>query len=95
MVFHNTTTFYYTLTDHLGSIDALCDENGSVVERYSYDVCSVKLGFCEQSETKAIVELIPSSEANREGNRSNPTDWSQADTRTTWITTRGFTGHAH
>ncbi len=38
MVFHNTTSFYYTLTDHLGSIDALCDENGSVVERYSYDV---------------------------------------------------------
>ena len=95
MVFHNTTSFYYTLTDHLGSIDALCDENGSVVERYSYDACSVKLSFCEQSETKAIVELIPSSEANREGNRRNPSDWTLADIRTSFITNRGFTGHEH
>lgn len=35
---NGTSQLYYTLTDHLGSIDALCDENGSVVERYSYDV---------------------------------------------------------
>ncbi|MDY0216268.1 MAG: RHS repeat-associated core domain-containing protein [Bacteroidales bacterium] len=65
---NGTSQLYYTLTDHLGSIDALCDENGSVVERYSYDVW---------------------------GNRRNPSDWTLADARIAWITTRGFTGHEH
>ncbi len=65
---NGSSQLYYVLTDHLGSIDALCNTNGDVVERYSYDAW---------------------------GNRRNPTDWSQADIRTTWITTRGFTGHEH
>jgi len=36
----------------------------------------VKLAFRERSETKSTVELIPKSEASREGRRRSADDWS-------------------
>ncbi len=64
----NTETLYYGYYDHLGSLMALANEQGQVVERYAYDPW---------------------------GNRRNPNDWSQPDTRTSWIINRGFTMHEH
>jgi RHS repeat-associated protein len=74
--FHSTITINFAITDHasttlstgLGSIDAICDENGDVVERYSYDAW---------------------------GNRRHQENWFLSDTRTNFITNRGFTGHEH
>jgi RHS repeat-associated protein len=42
----------------------------------------------------SLVELIPSA-LLREGARRNPNNWTQADTRTSLITHRGYTGHEH
>ena len=58
----------YVYTDYLGSITALTNESGTVIERYAYDPW---------------------------GKRRNPNHWSQADTRTSWILNRGYTGHEH
>lgn len=60
--------FYYAHTDYLGSIIALSDNAGDIVEEYAYDAW---------------------------GNRRDPNDWSQPDTRTSFICDRGFTGHEH
>jgi RHS repeat-associated protein len=54
-------------TDYLGSIMALSNTSGAVVEKYAYDAF---------------------------GNRRNPTNWSQPDTRTELKLDRGYTGHA-
>ncbi|MCL1942160.1 MAG: hypothetical protein FWF54_01225, partial [Candidatus Azobacteroides sp.] len=59
-------TLYYGYYDHLGSLIALVNEQGQVVERYAYDPW---------------------------GTRRNPMNWTQPDTRTSWIVNRGFTGH--
>ncbi|MGD9992549.1 MAG: RHS repeat domain-containing protein [Salinivirgaceae bacterium] len=59
---------YYIHTDYLGSIMALTNTNGTVVEKYSYDAF---------------------------GNRRNPLNWSQPDTRTNLMLDRGYTGHEH
>jgi RHS repeat-associated protein len=67
-VTNGTPELYFILTDHLGSIEALTDENGDVVERYSYDAW---------------------------GNRRHQENWFLSDTRTNFITNRGFTGHEH
>ena len=64
----DTETLYYGYYDHLGSLIALVNEQGKVVERYSFDPW---------------------------GNRRNPTDWTQPDSRTSWIVNRGFTMHEH
>jgi len=61
-------TLYYGYTDNQGSLVALTDANGNVVEKYAYDPW---------------------------GARRNPTDWTQKDSRTSWITNRGYTGHEH
>ena len=61
-------TLYYGYTDNQGSLIALTDANGNVVEKYAYDPW---------------------------GARRNPTDWTQKDNRTSWITNRGYTGHEH
>jgi len=58
----------YTYTDNLGSLIALTDESGNIVERYAFDPW---------------------------GTRRNPDQWEQKDTRTKWITNRGYTGHEH
>jgi RHS repeat-associated protein len=34
-----TPQMYYILKDHLGSITALVDDNGNIVQEYSYDAC--------------------------------------------------------
>lgn len=59
---------YYAYADYQGSLTALTDEAGNVVERYANDPW---------------------------GARRNPQDWTQKDTRTTWIVNRGYTGHEH
>ena len=64
----DTETLYYGYYDYLGSLVALANEQGQVVERYSYDPW---------------------------GNRRNPNNWTQSDSRTSWIVNRGFTGHEH
>jgi RHS repeat-associated protein len=64
----NVETLYYAYSDYLGSLLALTDESGNVVEHYAYDPW---------------------------GQRRNPTDWTQTDSRTTWIVNRGYAGHEH
>jgi len=61
-------TLYYGYSDNQGSLIALTDENGTVVEKYAYDPW---------------------------GARRNPTDWRLKDTRVSFITNRGYTGHEH
>ena len=58
----------YTYTDNQGSLLALTDASGTVLEKYAYDPW---------------------------GARRNPTDWTLKDTRTKWITNRGYAGHEH
>jgi RHS repeat-associated protein len=89
-----TETMYYVHKDYLGSISAITDASGNLVESLSYDPCSVKLGFCEHSETKALVEPIPTEVQGREGRRRNPSDWSDYNVCST-LFDRGFTGHEH
>jgi RHS repeat-associated protein len=64
----STENLYYVHKDYLGSILALSDESGNIVERYSFDAW---------------------------GHRRNPSDWSQWENGTSYITDRGFTGHQH
>ena len=54
--------------DYLGSLVALTDTAGNVLERYAFDPW---------------------------GNRRNPTNWAQSDSRTSWLVNRGFTMHEH
>jgi RHS repeat-associated protein len=61
-------TLYYGYTDNQGSLIALTDASGNLVEKYAYDPW---------------------------GARRNPNDWTQKDSRTAWITNRGYTGHEH
>ncbi|MFZ4457076.1 MAG: RHS repeat domain-containing protein [Bacteroidales bacterium] len=61
-------TLYYGYYDYQGSLLALTDANGIVVEKYAYDPW---------------------------GKRRNPDDWTQKDTRTSWLNNRGYTGHEH
>ena len=65
---NNGETLYYGYTDNQGSLVALTDQNGNVVEKYAYDPW---------------------------GARRNPTDWRYKDTRSGFITNRGYTGHEH
>jgi YD repeat-containing protein len=58
----------YGYSDHQGSLIALTDESGNVLERYAYDPW---------------------------GNRRNPSDWTQKDTRTSFLLNRGYTMHEH
>lgn len=61
-------TLLYGYSDYQGSLIALADEGGNVVERYAYDSW---------------------------GQRRNPNNWTQKDTRTGWRLNRGYTGHEH
>jgi RHS repeat-associated protein len=61
-------TLYYIHTDYQGSLIALSLPDGTVKERYAYDLW---------------------------GNRRNPDNWTQADTRTAFILNRGYTMHEH
>ncbi len=73
----------------VGSTDA----TGNLLESLSYDACSVKLGFCEHSETKALVEPISLHAMQREGRRRTPTNWADYNVTST-LFDRGFTGHS-
>ncbi|PKP47772.1 MAG: hypothetical protein CVT92_16695 [Bacteroidetes bacterium HGW-Bacteroidetes-1] len=86
----------YIHTDHLGSWNTITDAGGNRLQELSFDACSVKLGFCERSETKALVEQIPTEARSREGNRRNPNTWRAfASTPPEPFFDRGFTGHEH
>ncbi|MDP2234911.1 MAG: hypothetical protein Q8J88_00635 [Bacteroidales bacterium] len=76
------------------SITAITDSSGNLLESLSYDPCSGKLGFCECSETKALVERIPTEARSREGRRRKATDWTDYNVTST-LFDRGFTGHEH
>jgi len=58
----------YGYSDFQGSLIALTDASGNVIEKYAYDPW---------------------------GARRNPDDWTQKDSRTSWLTNRGYTGHEH
>lgn len=60
--------FFRTFTDRQGSLVALTNTNGNVVERYAYDPW---------------------------GNRRNPSNWREKDSRINLITSRGYTMHEH
>jgi len=64
----NSDSLLYGYSDYQGSLTALTDADGNVLERYAYDPW---------------------------GQRRNPTNWTQADTRTSWRLNRGYTGHEH
>ena len=92
-----TTNYFYLLRDYLGNITHQVNTSNVVVAEYNFDACSVKLGFCERSETKTVVELIPMSEAGREGRRRSADDWSYTldANDLALFADRGFTGHKY
>jgi hypothetical protein len=86
--------YYYLLRDYLGNITHQLDMSNNVVAEYSFDACSVKLGFWEQSEPKIIVELIPKSVTIREGRRRDKDDWTYTlNGEPELLASRGFTPH--
>ncbi|MFO7789348.1 MAG: hypothetical protein R6V32_02150 [Bacteroidales bacterium] len=58
IVENGTGTLYYTVTDHLGSIVQLIDENGTVIDETNYSPCSMNFVFVEQIPMK-IGEMLP------------------------------------
>jgi RHS repeat-associated protein len=93
----NTNNLYYTLSDYDGSIQALVNESGTVVERYAYDPCSRFVETCAAGlgTKRNPVQTLEQRRFRREGKRLNPDNWNLADTRTSFIQDRGFTGHEH
>jgi len=51
IVENGTGTLYYTVTDHLGSIVQLIDENGNVIEETNYGHCSMNFVFDEYANS--------------------------------------------
>ena len=92
---NNNSNLYYIHKDHLGSYQVISNSSGALVEEMSYSPCSVKLVFCEPSETKSIVELIPISIAVREGRRRKASNWNDYSLTSAPMFARGFTGHEH
>ncbi len=85
---------YYQHPDYLGSVHLITNSAGATVQELGFDACSVKLAFCERRETKSIVELIPLSEAVREGRQRNATNWTYTSLPVPKFD-RGYTGHEH
>lgn len=78
----------------MGSITTLVRNSDGQKFEMSYDACKVKLGFCESSETKTLVELISYEARGREGNRRYPLTWKAfTTTAPDPLFDRGFTGH--
>lgn len=89
-----TAEINYIHTDHLGSWNTITDESGNLLQELSFDACKVKLGFCECSETKTLVEPISYEARGREGNRRDPLTWKAFTTVAPEpLFDRGFTGH--
>ncbi len=89
-----TAEINYIHTDHLGSWNTITDESGNLLQELSFDACKVKLGFCECSETKTLVEPISYEARGREGNRRDPATWENYNyNMPSFITDRGYTGH--
>lgn len=61
-------TLYYRYADYQGSLIALTDANGDIVQKFAYDPW---------------------------GARRDPANWTQKDSRTSWLINRGYTGHEH
>jgi len=62
---------YYIHKYHLGSYQAITNENGDVVEKLSFDPCSMTPGFGKLANPNPLVEIIPTEEHCREGRRRN------------------------
>ena len=93
---NGTEKMYYIHKDYLGSFETVTDEFGQVVEKLSFDPCSVKPGFRKRCAPETLVELIPTALAHREGcRRRNPTNWTYNNIPETYRFDRGFTGHEH
>ncbi len=50
-VYNAPASTYYALTDHLGTVHALADESGTIVESYSYDAWGRVLGVHDANGT--------------------------------------------
>jgi len=87
---NNSSGSYYCITGESGNIVLLHDREEQV---FSFDPCSVKLGFRELCEPETLVELIPAALAHREGRRRKPYNWEYYTRPTTYLFNRGFTGH--
>lgn len=61
-------TLYYIHTDHLGSINVITNQNGAVIQNFSFDAW---------------------------GRRRNPTDWTYNNIPTTFLFSKGYTGHEY
>jgi len=72
---------YYIHKDYLGSFETVTDEFGQVVEKLSFDPCSVKPGFRKRCAPETL--------------RRNPTNWTYNNIPETYRFDRGFTGHEH
>ncbi len=85
----------YVISDHLGSVWALANDQGGFIEHYAYDPCSRFSQTCKRSAAGLDENRNPDGgERNREGRRMVPTDWNTTDTtRTEFKTDRGFTLH--
>lgn len=67
----NMTSPWVHKSSYITRINATSDASGKLIEILSYDQIGVKLGFWERSETKTLVEQIPSVKRIREGRRRN------------------------
>jgi len=65
---NGSDSLLYVYSNNQGSLIALTDVNGNVVEKYAYDPW---------------------------GARRSPIDWTQKDSRISFIINRGYTGHEH
>jgi RHS repeat-associated protein len=76
---NGVNSLLYAYSDFQGSLIVLTDASGSLLTK---------------TINGAVVE-IGRFAYDPWGARRNPTDWTQKDLRTKWITNRGYTGHEH
>ncbi len=81
------SSIYYIATDHLGSINMLIDNTGTIAQfngqaqEYSFDACLPAVSRFHRGKAG--------------GRRRNPNDWSYNNVPAPVFTSRGFTGHEH
>jgi len=66
--------------------------NGNLIEKPSFDPCSVTPGFGECAKPNPMVAPIPLEKRMREGRSRNANDWTFTNVPTTFLFDRGFTG---
>jgi RHS repeat-associated protein len=73
----------------------ISSNNGNLIEKLSFDPCSVTPGFGFANSPNPMVELIPPMKRRREEQRRNPNDWTFTNVPTTFLFDRGYPGHKH